>query len=115
MAAGTKTRLPTAITINPTLMPFLNPVFFRIQVAISSTDIGTNAKKFAPLTDVRIYRHQGMYKYTSGNEKKLEDALLLLEEIKKKGFKDAFVIAFRGEERITVQQAVDILETGKRK
>jgi N-acetylmuramoyl-L-alanine amidase len=46
-----------------------------------------------------------MFKYTTGNEPRLEDALKLLSQVKKKGFKDAFVVAFRGDQRITVEEA----------
>jgi N-acetylmuramoyl-L-alanine amidase len=80
-------------------------VFFRVQVATSPDEIGIHSARFRTLEDVRVYRHQGLYKYTTGNEKSLDDALALLGNIKKKGFKDAFVVAFLGEKRITIDEA----------
>ncbi len=80
-------------------------LFFCVQIATEPTDIGIMSKKFAGLRDVRMYRHQGMYKYTTGTEKTVEDALKLQREMQKKGFSDAFVVAFSGRERITIEQA----------
>jgi N-acetylmuramoyl-L-alanine amidase len=80
-------------------------VWFCVQVATEPKDIGIHARKFEGLKDVRMYRHQGMFKYTSGVEKSAEDALKLLAELKNRGFHDAFVIAFNGDERITIEQA----------
>ncbi|HTX88251.1 MAG TPA: N-acetylmuramoyl-L-alanine amidase [Bacteroidales bacterium] len=80
-------------------------VAFRVQVATSPTDIGIHNARFAGLEDVRVYRHQGLYKYTTGDETTLDDALKLLERVKKKGFRDAFVVAFVGETRVTVTEA----------
>ena len=88
----------------PVLIPH-EKVWFCVQVAISPKEIGTQAKKFEGLSEVRMYRHEGVYKYTTGNEQTVGDALKLLETVKKKGFSDAFVVAFNGEERITIEQA----------
>ncbi len=84
-------------------------VYFRIQVATAPEDIGIQSPRFQGLEDVRVYRHQGLYKYTAGNEKSLDDALRLLETVKKKGFRDAFVVAFQGDQRITIGQAKQLL------
>jgi N-acetylmuramoyl-L-alanine amidase len=80
-------------------------ICFRIQVAASPKELDTKSSRFRGLADVRVYRHQGMFKYTTGNEPRLEDALKLLSQVKKKGFKDAFVVAFRGDQRITIEEA----------
>jgi len=80
-------------------------ISFRIQVATSPKELDTKSSRFRGLADVRVYRHQGMFKYTTGNESGLEDALKLLSQVKKKGYKDAFVVAFRGDQRITIEEA----------
>ncbi len=90
--------------------PSQDQVSFRIQVALSKSDMKLSNPKFKGLSDVKMYRHQGLYKYTSGNEASLDDALTLLDVIKKKGFSDAFVVAFRGSERITIAEARSILD-----
>jgi N-acetylmuramoyl-L-alanine amidase len=85
-------------------------VAFRVQVAISAKDIGIKAKQFEGLQDIKIYKHQGLYKYTTGDESSLEAAIKLQEEVQRKGFKDAFVVAFQGDERITIAQAKKLIE-----
>ena len=52
-----------------------------------------------------------MYKYTSGNESKFEDAVNLQNNIrKKKKYKDAFVVAFKDGQRISVEDAIELIK-----
>ncbi len=90
--------------------PSDNVVTFRVQVATSPKDIGISAQRLDKLKNVKMYKHQGMYKYTTGEESSLDAAIKLQEEVQKKGFKDAFVVAFTGEERITIAQAKKLIE-----
>jgi N-acetylmuramoyl-L-alanine amidase len=80
-------------------------VVFRVQVATSPKELAFSSKKFEGLKEMNVYKHQGLFKYTTGNVSSLETALKLQEEVQKKGFKDAFVVAFQGDERITINQA----------
>ncbi|MDP4280535.1 MAG: N-acetylmuramoyl-L-alanine amidase [Bacteroidota bacterium] len=82
---------------------------YRVQVATFPSDIGIHSKRFAGLNDVKVYKHNGIYKYTSGDEKSWDDALKLLGKIKKHGFHDAFIVAFSNDERITVEEARNAL------
>jgi N-acetylmuramoyl-L-alanine amidase len=87
-----------------------NPnVFYSIQVKSSPKQLKPDNPSFKGLTGVEMYRHEGMYKYRIGREQNLDRAFDLLEDIKKKGYNDAFVIAFKGSERITVMKAKEIL------
>ena len=54
-----------------------------------------------------------IYKYTSGNFKKLEDAVQHQTKLKNNGFKDAFVVAFKNNTRIDIKEALKIIEEGK--
>ena len=66
--------------------------------------------KFKGLEGVEEYHHNGIYKYTVGNESNLRDATNLQNRIRKqKQYKDAFVIAFINGERATIDEAVDAL------
>jgi N-acetylmuramoyl-L-alanine amidase len=85
-------------------------IWFSIQVASSPKDLGVKNPKFKNLTDVKVYRHDGMYKYIVGKEKDMSSASQLLKEIKSKGFSDAFVVAFYGDRRITPEQARKLLD-----
>lgn len=87
-----------------------SPVVFRVQFTLSSKEIRLSPGKFPGVPDIRMYHHLGYFKYTSGNETNLDDALRLLDTIKSKGYKDAFVVAFHGNERITIAEAKALQE-----
>ena len=85
-------------------------VFFRVQFMISTTKIPTNSSKFKGLNDIRFYEQSGIYKYTSGNFKTLNDALSYQHSVQEKGYKDAFVVAFLNEQRITQVEAAKLTQ-----
>jgi N-acetylmuramoyl-L-alanine amidase len=80
-------------------------LFFKVQFYICNTKLERNAAVFKGLEDVTWYKHQGMYKYTVGNEKTAEDAQKLISKVAAKGFKDSFVVAFLNGERISIDEA----------
>jgi N-acetylmuramoyl-L-alanine amidase len=84
-------------------------IYFRVQIAVSSRKRPDDAPEFKGLSGVNHYVHQGLFKYTVGNEKTLESAVLLQKEMHRKGFSDAFVVAFLKEERISPQEAIRLL------
>ncbi len=84
-------------------------IYFRVQIAVSSRKRPDDAPEFKGLSGVNHYVHQGLFKYTVGNEKTLESAVLLQKEMHRKGFSDAFVVAFQKEERISPQEAIRLL------
>jgi len=86
--------------------PFLS---FRVQIASTTIDIGKDSPQFAKFSEVKVYRHKGQFKYTVGDELTLEDATKLLNQVKRKGVKDAFIVIFRNNERIPDNEANRIL------
>jgi len=50
----------------------------------------------------------GLYKYMEGHEISLENAIKLQNSIREKGFKDAFVVAYKGSSRITIKEAREL-------
>jgi folylpolyglutamate synthase/dihydropteroate synthase len=55
-----------------------------------------------------------LYKYTTGKESSVDALSSLLTEAKKIGFTDAFIVAFHGEERITVAEAKKLISDMKK-
>lgn len=86
----------------------MNKVLFRVQFATSPTRIDTGSVRFRGIPDVRYYEQGGLFKYTAGECSTLSDALELRKNLVVKGYKDAFVVAFRGEKRITLEEAKQI-------
>ena len=95
--------------VKPATPKQADEVVFRIQIAASSKELSSHSSKFAGLPDVWRYEHQGMFKFTTGRESSPEALASLVAEVKKKGFPDAFIVAFHGKERITVAEAKQLI------
>ena len=78
---------------------------FKIQIATSGKPIPLSSPVFKGLDEMWQYKHNGVYKYTTGAASSFEEAATLLEEIKGRGFHDAFVVAFLNNERIDTDKA----------
>lgn len=88
-------------------------IFFRVQFYTSPAKKVLNSPEFKGLSDVRMYSQNNTYKYTSGNYKTLSEAAKYLDEVHNKGFKDAFVVAFVNEQRISPTEATKLLSQEK--
>jgi N-acetylmuramoyl-L-alanine amidase len=107
----------TAPVVPPSASPAKDPapvnsgpgVVFKVQLAASPKEIKASDPRFKGLKDIRMYRHDGMYKYTYGETSDPDTADALLVKMKKQGFKDAFLVAFRNGKRIPLNEAKVIL------
>jgi len=77
---------------------------FRIQFFSSKDNISTSNRKFSSLSDVKKFKENGVWKYTSGDFKTLIEAQTALKKVKKH-YADAFIIAFLNEQKISVTEA----------
>lgn len=84
-----------------------NPVF-KIQIATSSKKMELTPANFKGLSGVSIYEDKKIYKYTYGEYTTVEKANAALPEVRAKGYKDAFVVAFLNGERISLTKAAEI-------
>lgn len=80
---------------------------YRIQIASSSKPINLKSKKFNHLPHLLEHQEGNIYKYTVGAENTHEAILKLHQDIKN-DFKDAFVIAFKNGQKITIQEAKEL-------
>lgn len=84
---------------------------FRVQVAVFPSSTPSNYNKLKGLKDVKEYYHEGKYKYTEGDFKTLNEAVSKQKELNKvKKYKDAFVVAFKDDQRISLQEAEQLLK-----
>jgi len=95
---------------NETIKTDTDAIVFRVQFMTSSSRISTNSEKFSGIGKVSVVEQNGMYKYMAGNEKDYDKANALQNELRTKGYKDAFMVAFQGNRRIPVKEALDILQ-----
>jgi N-acetylmuramoyl-L-alanine amidase len=87
-------------------IPKAEGIIFRVQIATSSSNIETLAENFKGLNGVIGIHSGGVYRYVVGEEKTFESAKKLQEELKAKGYSDAFIISFKNGERIPVSEAI---------
>ena len=84
-------------------------VRFVVQFMALPEKIALTDKRLKNIPDVNCYYEGGLWKYTAGNEKNLQSAKQILQEIKGR-YPDAFVIAFKGENKIPVSEAVKLVK-----
>jgi N-acetylmuramoyl-L-alanine amidase len=91
---------------------FDDDVVFKVQFYASSNLYVSSDKVFSKVKSEDIFTiHQaGLYKYQIGSFSGIDDAFSKQSKIRKRGFKDAFVVAYQNGERITIDAARKIVE-----
>lgn len=84
-------------------------VRFMVQFMAVPEKIAVNDKRFKNIPHVNRFYEGGLWKYTAGSETTLQAAKTILNEIKSK-YPDAFIIAFKGEQKIPVSEAVKLVK-----
>ena len=78
---------------------------FKVQILVSSSQLKTTNRQFKGLTGVSSYKEGGMHKYTVGASADYQEIYQLRKSILAK-FPQAFIIAFRGKEKMDVNEAI---------
>ena len=81
---------------------------FKIQFYNSVQKLSAKYPKFKGIKDISELKVGNEYKYYSGAFSDFSNALEGQKEMRKHGFKDAFIVAFNGTERITVKEAMEL-------
>src|SRR5690554_6212556 len=79
-------------------------LIFKVKLASSGNKIDTSPENFNGLKGVRYTETKGVYRYTYGAVPNWDRAIKLKEEVKEKGFHEAFIIAFYNGKRIQVDE-----------
>lgn len=86
-------------------------IVFRVQVLSSDKKQAINLLNFGKYhKQTREIKEGNLYKYQVGECNQYKEALSLQLEIKETKFKDAFIVAFSGDEKISVSQAIKMLK-----
>jgi len=95
----------------PIAAAVVNPdgVHFVVQFMAVPEKISLTDKRFKDIPNVSRYNEGGLWKYTAGNERDLSAAKEVLKIVKAK-YPDAFIIAFKGETKIPVSEAVKLVK-----
>lgn len=81
-------------------------IYYKIQIASSRKRIATKSYNFKGLKNVERVKVQRYYKYYYGKTVNYNNIQSLLKRVKKKGYKSAFIAAFKNGEKISVKEAL---------
>ncbi len=79
--------------------------YFAIQIASNPAKLDTKIGKFALYKDITFILEDDRYKYLISKNESLDLVLEFLVKVKKSGFKDAFVVAYLGDKKLTIPEA----------
>ena len=82
-------------------------IHYRVQIATSPTPIERKPENFHGLSGIDEYFSDGLYKYSAGLTSQFEEARQMQNMLRQHGFDGAFVIAFKGDKRIPVAEALN--------
>jgi N-acetylmuramoyl-L-alanine amidase len=85
-------------------------VYYRVQFASYKKEKTLDFKKFRGIPDIKVYQHEGMFKYTAGNDTSLQKISEIKNELTERGFMDTFIVAFLNEKRIPLDEAKQLTE-----
>lgn len=85
-----------------------NEVIYKIQIRSSKNKINKNSKEFKGIQNVEENNIENLYKYTVGSFHSMQEAVIKQRELRK-NISDAFVVAYKGNEQISVTEAKRIL------
>ncbi|MDD5571725.1 MAG: N-acetylmuramoyl-L-alanine amidase, partial [Bacteroidales bacterium] len=91
-------------------VPKVNKVVYKVQFTTSPVKLSKTNEVYRKFPDVYEYFNGGIYKYATGEYKSITETKPLLNEIRNKGYKDAFIVAFSNGERITLEEARKLLQ-----
>lgn len=81
-----------------------NAVLYRVQITASSNPLPSNNPLFDKFKDVEQYHANGLYKYVVGKSDTYAESVEFCEEVRKH-FPDAFVVAFKDGNQISIEEA----------
>ena len=87
-------------------------IIYRVQIKSSTKALPDNDSSFKGIS-VKRYKHEGLYKYTVGEYRNLDEAREMKNKMWAMGFTDAFIAAFNHDKRIGIMDAVELMNEQK--
>jgi N-acetylmuramoyl-L-alanine amidase len=79
---------------------------YHIQILSSPKPLNKKGPEFKGLNHITEYKQNGTYKYLAGCTNIFKEAKELQSKLRDLGYKDAFVVAFDGDQRIELSKAI---------
>jgi N-acetylmuramoyl-L-alanine amidase len=91
-------------------LPLNSELVFKIQIAASNNRIATEAYNFKGLTPISREKKGKLYRYFYHSTYSYKEAQEHLKRAKRKGFPNAFLVAYNGTKKITLDEALKLLK-----
>ncbi|WP_317048464.1 N-acetylmuramoyl-L-alanine amidase family protein [Winogradskyella jejuensis] len=91
---------------NNTTPNVVKDVTFKVQIAASSRKLEPKSYNFKGLTDISREAQGSIYKYYFGSTSDYNEAQLLQEKAKAKGYGSCFIVAYKNGKKIPVKEAL---------
>ena len=85
-------------------------ITFKVQIAASKRNLKIKPYNFKGLRQISKLKKASLYRYFYEKTTNYKDAQRFLKEVKKKGYSNAFIVAFKNGRKISVQEALKIQE-----
>ena len=85
-------------------------IIFSVQLAASKRAIEPKSYNFKGLKNISREKEGGYYKYYFGNTESYKKIQKEQRRAKRAGFKSAFIVSFKGNEKIKLSKALDALK-----
>lgn len=87
---------------------------YRVQLLVSNEQIELLPSNFNGLDPISILKAKSYYKYYFGRASTYEEAQSLKKEASEKGYGESFVVSFKGETKIDLQEALTLESKNKK-
>lgn len=105
---GLEINPPVALTTEPEEQPIdiYDGITFKIQLAATGKKLDPNSKNFKGLREVSRNKEGKLFKYYYGATSSFSQAKELHQMARSNGYPDSFIVAFRGNEKLSVNDAL---------
>ncbi|WP_291967358.1 N-acetylmuramoyl-L-alanine amidase family protein [Maribacter sp.] len=84
-----------------------NSIVFKIQLMASSKNVPLNSGNFKGLSNLSQEPYKNLYRYMYGETRSYREAKMMQNQAQEKGYKTAYIVAYKLGERIPIQNAID--------
>lgn len=84
-------------------------IIFKVQLLASSKDMFTDPLNFNGLNKISKEPFNNLYRYMYGSTGSYDEALLLKTNAEQKGYKTAYIVAYKDDKRIPLEEALNDL------
>ena len=96
--------------IKPVKTNVFSNITFKVQIAASKRNLKTKPYNFKGLRQISKLKKANLYRYFYEKTTNYKAAQRFLKEVKKKGYSNAFIVAFNGDKKITISEALRLLK-----